>query len=413
MNILPHDTIVYDLSSMLNDDDIFRLFTTNKYIYNTLAPKVKLRSQYNLEEVIGIKFILTNIRISVCHILHKYFPAAKLHLLKLNGETFDDYIHRIDNSVDKLINQIVHKTSPIEILELSPAFKIDVNYLPLNLKRLTILGFCDKSTYILPSNIHTLIINWQDKCKLDIDNLPPNIHTLELTGNFNLPVDHLPSNLHTLILGRKFNHPIDHLPSNLHTLIMKGQRFNYPINNLPANLHTFQLGCKIHASDFGENEFWNFQHDFNCSVDHLPSNLHVLDLSGGYQNIFNQKINNFPSKLHTLRLGICFNYPLDNLPRTLEILEFDDIGHFNQPLHKLPSTLRKLKLGFSFNNIISNIPTSVLDIEFEITARFNQIIKLPINIRSLKLGSEYDKLITHYPNSLKKLCIGKTQYKFH
>jgi hypothetical protein len=79
---------------------------------------------------------------------------------------------------------------------------------------------------------------------------------------FNYPINHLPSTLKHLKLGSGFDQSIDNLPNNLHTLeVYFFGSFNQPINKLPSTLSILKLP---------------FQ--FDSLVGHIPTRLEHLHI---------------------------------------------------------------------------------------------------------------------------------------
>ncbi len=66
-----------------------------------------------------------------------------------------------------------------------------------------------------------------------VDNLPQNLISLYLGGDFNVKINNLPQNLKVLWLGSSFNQEVDLLPSNLKYLDL-GNLFNQKVDNLPS-----------------------------------------------------------------------------------------------------------------------------------------------------------------------------------
>lgn len=103
--------------------------------------------------------------------------------------------------------------------------------IPIKLQEHININF-DKYTHLY-WNSSTIVIN----------NIPINIIYIQYTGQLNI-VDYLPSNLKYLSLVGEFNHPIDNLPSTIKFLIF-GSKFNHPINNLPFGLEKIWFGSEF------------------------------------------------------------------------------------------------------------------------------------------------------------------------
>jgi hypothetical protein len=378
IQLLTHDITLYKLSPILNDISNYRLFTTNKYIYN-LVSKVKLKEQHRLENVLNTKFIPTNISIDVYDVVRKDCPLVDT--MNLENET----LITILNDIRILINEGIDKLSHnIETLKFRYAFEVYLNKLPPNLKKLILgSGFSKelmrimvKPKYLTASlELNRFVRNLRHEYPINFEDLPSSIEVLDLSYCvLNGSIDNLQlANIQTLELPNKFNQPINHLPQSLRDLTV-GYNFNHPIDHLPINLQLLDLAP-------GRN--------FNQSIDHLPGNLHILFLPEN----FNQSIDHLPNNLYELHLSWNYNRPIDNLPCNLRKLTLSFPREFNYPIEKLPPKLQSLTISCRFSCVIRTLPSTLKDLRI--------------------YNTDFNTLIEHYPNSLQKLTIGEEIYHFN
>lgn len=125
----------------------------------------------------------------------------------------------------------------------------------------------------LPS-IHTLRLSAQeDQVPFPIKNLPPNLHTLHLNGNYNPEglSNVLPLSLRELSLRGKFNSKLDSLPPNLVKLTI-GKEFSHELPvDLPPTLQILIVDSYIDLTAC------NFPKRFSCpSLNAIHPSLHLL-----------------------------------------------------------------------------------------------------------------------------------------
>lgn len=196
-------------------------------------------------------------------------------------------------------------------------------------------------TLVVPSNIYYLIIKNYEKidCYLNLSNAIE-LEYLELNtinanhsnhsnhSNYSNKITKWAPNLKYLILDN-YDFPLDNLPMGLKYLHIP-DNYKHPLNNLPSSLIGF-----VFVPWYGTH--------YDYSLDYLPHGIIYIAL--GYI-IFNEDLAN----------------PYDNLPSTLEILNFGDKDVF-YPLNNLPDNLKYLKFGKSFKPIMKlPLELKILDI---------------------------------------------------
>lgn len=140
----------------------------------------------------------------------------------------------------------------------------------------------------LPNTIKKIFL-YLNYYKYQLDNLPDSVEYLCLyligDGKYISPIDNLPSSLKYLKINC-YNCKINNLPANLHELEICGD-LCHPINNLPVNLKN--LTFDIYKSFDDRTELF---------IPDLPDGLEFLHINGCHH----KPINNIPSSLKTLIL---------------------------------------------------------------------------------------------------------------
>ena len=166
-------------------------------------------------------------------------------------------------------------------------------------------------------------------------------------------------------------------------------------NYLPVRFNQFkQLKTLIIDNNYSDND--NDNDSFEKSFYALPESLVRLEL---FIEGYDCKLDNLPPNLKYLLIDvICgeqyangYSHPLDNLPHSLEVLYFPDTCfyrgiQYSGNLHNLPSGLKYLYLpeNISVKTDYNNLPDSLEIIEFD---NYPRIVEN----------------IDHYPSSLKKI----------
>ena len=178
--------------------------------------------------------------------------------------------------------------------------------------------------------------------KLDVNNLPDNLLSLDLSRSYwNHEVNNLPTSITVLKLGKYFNYPLQNLPPGLEYLLV-GQNFDSDVQPLPETLKKLVLFCP-----------------FRLFANRIPANLKELYLSLAQIDV---PLNNLPSMLESLVIeSLDFNddFNFTYLTR-LKRLSINN-ARFNQPLDgKLPESLLELELGFGFKQSVDRLPGGLL-----------------------------------------------------
>jgi len=88
-----------------------------------------------------------------------------------------------------------------------------------------------------------------------------------------------------------------------------------------------------------------------------------------------------------LTLGDSFNYPVDNLPKSLTNLKFGN--NFSQEVVNLPMGLKELKFGNDFCQDVNNLPSSLLNLVFGYS--FNKSVERFLgNLEKFFIFREYE-----------------------
>lgn len=144
-----------------------------------------------------------------------------------------------------------------------------------------------------------------------------------------------------IIFGRSFNQPINNIPPNIKS-IQFGERFKQKVNNLPDSVKEI-----------------SFSNNYNQKLDLLPESVEIIDLGYGYH----QKLDNLPKGLIELNLTDyqleLSNLPFDalasnaklgelcsrNLPEGLEKINVGAL--YNFPIDHFPKSLLTLEINLS------------------------------------------------------------------
>jgi hypothetical protein len=341
-NVISDDIIIHVLAPMLCDKDNFSILTTNKYSYNSIASKIKLKNRYNYTTIDKTTFIPEYIMLDTEEFKKDIITSAKnIYTKRTNSLSSCESLNFIAVFDGNEYDDAMYLPKNTHTLILGHKFKSQI-FLPENLKVFKCYVDPDEYHYSfddLPSTLEILNIN---DVFIVSQQFPSTLHTLKVGYRYTWLLTHLPINLKKLSVNSIF--PIDiNFPPNLEELTfaysdhynrfankiptsLKSLKIKYfcdekPIKTYPPNLHTLKLG-----------------EQFTGSVDHLPSSLHTLEI--GYY--FNNSVSHLPPNLHTLKFGSCFNQSINHLPKNLHILELGK--YFGLSIDTLPSNLKKLYL---------------------------------------------------------------------
>jgi hypothetical protein len=126
-------------------------------------------------------------------------------------------------------------------------------------------------------------------------------------------------------------------------------------------------------------------------VTSLSDNITNLSL---HNNLLNYKTLSLPKYLTKLIISSEFNFPLNNLPVTLEYLHINCIS-FTYDLDNLPLGLNELHLE-NYSGLLENLPSElkILDTGNKFN---NSIDNLPLNLERLILGLEFNQRLDKLP----------------
>ena len=207
-----------------------------------------------------------------------YFPSwiKKLMIKKYN--------HKLDNlpeNLEKLDIMFCGNKCEIDLYDLPESlehlqmynYKETINYLPKNIKILSLSGEYSNNFSNIPNNLKNLWLLNTNHIAVNLDSLPSNIENLYLK-NYDIPLYNLPNNLKRLSIECHYNHNLDNLPINLEYLYI--EHYDIPLNFLPENLKEL---CVLYSEN---------KQIFN----NLPLELEVLTIPCIYESI-----TNLPKKL--------------------------------------------------------------------------------------------------------------------
>ncbi len=140
----------------------------------------------------------------------------------------------------------------------------------------------------------------------------------------------------------------------------------------------------------------------DCS-NNLITNLTINCVFEGYFNISDNPMKKlcyrprsipekYPEMLKDIIFGQFFDQPVDNLPKNLKILHFQDSSDFNKPLDNLPHGLKKIHFESNsvFNQPLDNLPESLVHLEFGQGSIFNyRLDNIPNSLKLIILDKEY------------------------
>ena len=163
-----------------------------------------------------------------------------------------------------------------------------------------------------------------------------------------------------------------------------------------------------------------FGDNFNYPLINLPNSINYIKFNGKY---FNHSLDNLPNSLIELCLNDKFNQPLDYLPYGLKILKFRQGSIFSHTLDNLPNSIKILEIPILYNHEINCLPDSIEDLRIGVKTMINDdnifyreycnednieyfnkpITKLPVNLKRLIIFPEYihlEKLKKEYKNKI-------------
>jgi len=221
----------------------------------------------------------------------------------------------------------------------------------------------------------------------ELENLPPRLENLYLSDVKNKLIKNFPQNLRILECGDEF-YFINQtkIPNTIKKLKLTQSGISSDIiieysilpTFLPENLE--ELYFEYEDGYTPEQEYLEFLIKL---FDNLPDNLRILKIP----NFWNYPLSNLPLTLEKIYLGIEFNQELNSLPESIVFMEFVEQYKFNKSLNDLPSQLEYLNLGFQnkYHHSISNLPNSIKYLEL---GEYKLCIeKLPTQLVELHIAS--------------------------
>jgi hypothetical protein len=179
--------------------------------------------------------------------------------------------------------------------------------------------------------------------------IPKIVEYLEI--NFNISDYGSYKSLKTLIIRsepRDFYpelQPLDNLPESLQWLDIHHPDFNHALNNLPSNLKFLRVG---------QGRISTFTRCYKYNLDMLPISLEVLffpenDKHYSYVDGYNYdySLDNLPTNLKILNIpeyiyeGTNFN----NLPDSIEILEWSEFDKYHKYITRFPKNLKEIQVS--------------------------------------------------------------------
>jgi len=234
----------------------------------------------------------------------------------------------------------------------------------------------------LPQNIHMLNINSNQISK--IENLPQNIHTLDIYNNQISKIENLPQNIHSLDFGNNQISKIENLPQDIHTLHIGSNRIS-KIENLPQSIHKLIIS---------NNQI--------SKIENLPNDIQTLYISSNQIS----KIENLPNDIHTLYINSNQISNIENLPQNIHNLDIRSNQISN--IENLPNDIQRLDISSNQISKIENLPQNIHNLDI----RSNQISKienLPNDIQRLYIRSNQISKIENLPNDIQTLDISSNQ----
>lgn len=157
-------------------------------------------------------------------------------------------------------------------------------------------------------------------------------------------------------------------------------------NNLITNL---EVNCVFEGYfNISDNPMKKLYYSPKSSPEKYPELLKEIT----FGNFFDQPIDNLPKNLKTLHFqdNSDFNKPLDNLPSGLKKIHFESNSVFDQPLDNLPNGITHLILGNGFNQPLDNLPESLVHLEFGYDSYFRyRLDNIPNSLKLIIIDKEY------------------------
>lgn len=400
---LPYKIDKYKKSIYIENDYINFLTNIQKEIIENKLRILNYKSYDN----IGTNIYFPNNPIEeIIYILPKPISTVGYRYKKQNFNNLPKKLQILNlKLVDIDCYKMDNLPSGLKKLYLPKSYCYELDNLPLEIEELILHvnnNFIQSLDY-LPESLKKLMIisqKYDEKVKLNCDNLPSGLEKLLLNGNIDCELNNLPRNLNTLYLTETNNNMIYNLPDKLEVLSLP---INYKyLREIRSSTNTVKLKKLIIENNYNYKN--NLRTITLFDLESIPDSIEEIDFGDN----FNQPLTYLPLGLKKIIFGFNFNFSISlNLPDSIEYLEFG--YNFNGYISKYPANLKILKFGRNFSSRIDNLPHGLL--ELEINERFNnKLLNLPTTLEILKFNelSEYsnlDKL--ELPDSIKILQVGK------
>lgn len=309
-----------------------------------------------------IYFIYDNKYIINSGIIEKHLENLKNYSSIEFDKEYNNPIHSLPDNIKNIVINIVinSNTKYIDKIQYPPNLEhlclklyyskniYNQIFIQNNIKFLNIPNTINKlKILIIPQNYDFLIEEMEEKIYTTIENyIPKNI--LEINTNF--PIDYTKfTNLKSITISDEyFNQPLNNLPSGLEELYIDSIAFNHPLDNLPITLKILK---------FAQYRTVYYYDGYQYNLDYLPFSLEKLylpQITGVSGEEYGVTIDNLPQNLKFLSLPLMYDYDisLNNLPDSIEIIEFIDIFSFTHrnKIYKLPNNLKEFRIGHYKNH---------------------------------------------------------------
>jgi len=248
----------------------------------------------------------------------------------------------------------------------------------------------------LPSCLKKLLFTQKSDFNQNLDNLPNFLEYLFLPTNYTKSLDNLPNFLTHLDLYCEYKHCLNNLPNSLEKIIFYSpNKIIYSPNGIINEYYVPPIK-KIY--DPKSTNCMDIKYIDKIFVK-LPQNLKYLDLTHSYKlNLMSEFLLCELSDANTnvKKEKIKKNLPLDNLPKTLQILKFPANYNLIQ-IEKIPQNIEKLWLSNTFNSSIDRL----LNCNFIVSTQ-----KPQTKITHLIFGEEFNQSVNYLPNTLTHLYFG-------
>lgn len=215
-----------------------------------------------------------------------------------------------------------------------------------------------------------------------LSDLPPNLESLNITGNFISDLSILPKSLRKLFYNESFD-AIKVLDIDLPNLELLDLSYNNitRIERVPSNLKSLIL--------IGSEKLEY--------IDKLPDSLEILDLS--HSSISSIQI---PPKLKKLRIVSCMLENIDFIKPSDNLEELYCGGNLLSKIEALPLMLKTLNCSKNTLKTLPELPTGLLSLDYS-NNKIDRLIELPEKLVYLNTSNNKINAIPVLPPKLTKL----------